>query len=73
MSADEYRKKIGIPEYHDFKSVGRSDVERKHGKDTDIYIYAELDKEGNELARYEIRDELEIYPPQHRAIRWRKL
>lgn len=69
---DEYRKKIGIPEGHDFKEVSsRRDVRR--GQDADVYRYEEIDENGLVVAQYEIRDSVFIHPPFDRSVSFTKL
>lgn len=70
--SNEYEEKLGIPVNHSLRFIS-SEVSRKRGQDTDIYIYEELDDTGTSICRYEIRDSTSIYPPQRRTITHKKI
>lgn len=72
MSTKEYREKIGIPEDHNFVLIDSSS-KQKRGRDTDYYTYEHRSPDGALVATYEVEDEMEIYPPQKRHVRWSKV
>ena len=69
--SDFYKEKIGIPSEY---SLVQTDTkwENRKGQDTDTYWFNELNKEGEVIARYVVRDSTCIYPPQKRTITWDK-
>ncbi len=70
--SDEYRQRIGIPEDDEFVQIDTWS-KQKRGCDTDYYVYEQRTLDGEVVARYEVEDEMVIYPPQNRTIRHRKL
>ncbi|ELY4098676.1 hypothetical protein SMY61_003192 [Cronobacter sakazakii] len=66
--SDEYKKKIGIPESHSLRQVSMEWKGQRKGQDIDVYVFDELDPEGNVVASYEVTDSTSIYPPFARHI-----
>lgn len=71
--SEEYKKRIGIPENHTLKLVSSNSKGTRKGRDTDEYIYRELDTDGNIVATYEIEDSTSTYPPFGRTISYNKV
>lgn len=71
--SDEYKKRIGIPENHTLELVSSNFKGARKGRDTDEYIYRELDTDGNIVATYEIEDSTSTYPPFGRTISYNKV
>lgn len=62
-----YKEKLGIPEQHEFVRTSSKSEQRK-GRDTDIYGYDEKNAEGEVIAKYVVRDSMDIYPPQYTTV-----
>lgn len=71
--SDEYKKRIGIPENHTLERVSSNYKGARKGQDTDVYLYRELDADGNVVATYEIEDSTSTYPPFGRSISYSKV
>lgn len=61
-------KKINLPEGHTLVDSGMDVKGAKHGRDTDIYWYDELNANGEIVASHEVEDSMSIYPPFGRDI-----
>ncbi|MEG9685824.1 hypothetical protein [Klebsiella michiganensis] len=71
--SDEYEKKIGIPDHHTLKQVSMEWKGQRKGQDIDVYVFDEIDRNGNVIASYEVTDSTSIYPPFDRHISYQKL
>lgn len=69
---EEYKKKIGIPDHHDFKMIS-SDWKAKKGQETNNYVYHQIDKHGEFIAAYKIKYSTSMYPPFGHSISWKKI
>ncbi|CZW73855.1 Uncharacterised protein [Enterobacter hormaechei] len=69
---EEYKKKIGIPEAHSLQQVSMEWKGQRKGQDIDVYVFDELDPDGNVVASYEVTDSTSIYPPFDRHISHQK-
>jgi hypothetical protein len=67
----DHEKLIGIPSTHSLRATTFRNEQRK-GRDSDIYIYEEVDKSGRVVASYEVREDMSIYPPFSVTKTWRK-
>lgn len=65
----EYKDKIGVADTHSLVLIS-TDRKVKKGVDTDIYVYDELDQNGEKVNSYTISDSTSMYPPFNRIIRW---
>ncbi|MEM5589231.1 hypothetical protein AAHB58_14505 [Enterobacter hormaechei] len=65
-------KKIGIPEAHSLQQVSMEWKGQRKGQDIDVYVFDELDPDGNVVASYEVTDSTSIYPPFDRHISHQK-
>ncbi|AWX03750.1 hypothetical protein ABKU55_02325 [Enterobacter hormaechei] len=70
--SEEYKKKIGIPEAHSLQQVSMEWKGQRKGQDIDVYVFDELDPDGNVVASYEVTDSTSIYPPFDRHISHQK-
>ncbi|HDS6501420.1 TPA: hypothetical protein QH250_000136 [Enterobacter asburiae] len=70
--SEEYKKKIGIPDAHSLRQVSMEWKGQRKGQDIDVYVFDELDPEGNVVASYEVTDSTSIYPPFDRHISHQK-
>lgn len=70
--SEEYKKKIGIPEAHSLQQVSMEWKGQRKGQDIDVYVFDELDPDGNVVASYEVTDSTSIYPPFDRQISHQK-
>ena len=70
--SEEYKKKIGIPEAHSLQQVSMEWKGQRKGQDLDVYVFDELDPDGNVVASYEVTDSTSIYPPFDRHISHQK-
>lgn len=70
--SEDHKLKIGIPENHKLVSTG-SMSEQRRGRDTDYYLYNEVDENNNILAKYEVSESMSTYPPFGTKVSWKKL
>lgn len=68
--SDEYKVAVGIPKHHSLKLKDSDFKGSRKGQDTDVYIYDELDENGELVRTLEITDSMSIYPPFKRSITW---
>lgn len=65
--SDMYEEKLNIPRNHKLVRKSIKNEQRK-GHDADIYCYDELDKNGDLIAKYIVKDSTSIYPPQNTTV-----
>lgn len=70
--SDELRKQFNIPANHTLVQK-ESKWEQRKGRDTDTYIYEELDPQGNVVAQYIEKDSTSMYPPFGRSVMYEKV
>lgn len=70
--SEDHKKKIGVPEGHDLVQKDTKWEQRK-GRDTDYYLYDEVDADGNVVGKYEVSESMSIYPPFGTTVSWKKL
>jgi len=70
---DEYSEKIGIPAGHTLRRVSMEWKGQRKGQDIDLYVFDELDPNGNIVATYEVTDSTSIYPPFSRHVDYSKI
>ncbi|WP_458374776.1 hypothetical protein [Pseudomonas laurylsulfatiphila] len=61
-------EKMPIPDGHRLVATGMEVKGARHGEDTDIYQYDELNVAGEVVASYEVEDSTSVYPPFSRRI-----
>lgn len=69
--ASEHEKLVGIQSSHSLRAVSFR-AEQKRGFDSDIYLYEEVDRHGEVVAVYEVKESMSIYPPFKITTSWKR-
>ncbi|MTC21829.1 MULTISPECIES: hypothetical protein [unclassified Providencia] len=70
---DNYKKLIGIPDEHDLRQVSMEWKGSRKGQDVDLYIFEEINKNGDIVGKYEVKSSTSIYPPFKTNLSYSKM